>query len=117
MKTRRILIADDNEDAAESLQLLLQLEGHTVLVVNDGNAALEAFDAFKPDVALLDIGMPGLTGYEVAAAIRARSQTAMLVALTGWGQDKDREHARSAGFDYHFTKPVEPEELVALLAK
>lgn len=116
MPNRRILIADDNVDAAESLQVLLELEGHSVVVVSDGHAALKAFDQFEPHAACLDIGMPGLSGYEVATAIRARSPTVLLIALTGRGQAHDKEDARAAGFNHHFTKPVEPTELIAVLA-
>jgi CheY-like chemotaxis protein len=116
MSKRRILIADDNSDAAQSLAILLGLEGHDVRVTNDGHATLNAFQDFNPDVAVLDIGMPGMTGYELAAQIRALSgPSIVLIAVTGWGQDKDKERARAAGFDHHFTKPVEPEDLMAVL--
>jgi CheY-like chemotaxis protein len=107
--SRRILIADDNRDAAESLSLLLQIEGHEVQVVHDGLKAVVALADFRPEVALLDIGMPGLNGYEVARVARQNSlgRGPTLVALTGWGQDRDKAQALAAGFDHHFTKPVE----------
>jgi PAS domain S-box-containing protein len=115
--SRRVLVADDNRDAAESLAMLLSLEGHTVETVHDGHAALEAIESFKPEIALLDIGMPGLNGYELAKQIRKGplGTTVTLVAVTGWGQDNDKARALAAGFNHHFTKPVEPERLIELL--
>lgn len=114
---RRILIADDNRDSAETLAALLRMEGHEVKAVHDGPVALCAFGELKPDVALLDIGMPGLTGYEVARKMRQASGGAAvtLIAITGWGQDVDKERAHAAGFDHHLTKPVDPQKLVDLL--
>jgi PAS domain S-box-containing protein len=114
---RRVLIADDNRDAADSLEILLQGDGHQVRKAYDGVAALELAQDFLPDVALLDIGMPGLSGYEVAERIRAQAwgQEIMLIALTGWGQAQDKERALAAGFNHHVTKPVEPERLQVLL--
>ncbi len=115
--SRRILIADDNQDAAESLGMLLEIDGHEVRVVHDGRAAVAAFTDFKPDAALLDIGMPQLSGYEVARIVRENLQqrSAVLVALTGWGQDRDKEQALAAGFNHHFTKPVEPDQINEIL--
>ncbi len=115
--SRRVLIADDNQDAAESLGMLLEIEGHEVRVVHDGRAALSAFADFKPDAALLDIGMPQLSGYEVARIVRENLQqrSAVLIALTGWGQDRDKEQALAAGFNHHFTKPVEPAQINEIL--
>jgi CheY-like chemotaxis protein len=114
---RRVLIADDNVDAAETLAMCLRLEGHSVAVVNDGDAALREFAATLPDAVLLDIGMPGIDGYEVARRIRAQfPQSAVtLIAITGWGQDSDRAQALACGFNDHFTKPVAPERVLALL--
>jgi PAS domain S-box-containing protein len=114
---RRVLVADDNTDAAESLAMLLRMEGHEVTAVHNGRDALSAFDAMPPDVALLDIGMPGLNGYEVAREVRRdlRGQTVLLIAVTGWGQDADKAQALAAGFDHHFTKPIDPERLSELL--
>ena len=114
---RRILIADDNRDSAETLAALLRMEGHEVTSVHDGPVALSVFGELKPDVALLDIGMPGLTGYEVARKMRqfAPRMPLTLIAITGWGQDIDKERAFAAGFDHHLTKPVDPQRLVELL--
>ncbi len=114
---RRILIADDNKDSAETLAALLRMDGHEVSTVHDGPVALSAFGAFKPEVALLDIGMPGLTGYEVARRMRQSGSGARLtlIAITGWGQDVDKERAFAAGFDHHLTKPVDPRRLTELL--
>jgi PAS domain S-box-containing protein len=116
---RRVLVADDNRDAADSLAALLRIGGHDVTVVYDGEAALAEFRRRPPDVALLDIGMPGLSGYEVASAIREEAGGApvMLVAITGWGQDRDRSTAIAAGFDHHLTKPVDPDKVQDLIAR
>jgi PAS domain S-box-containing protein len=116
---RRILIVDDNRDSALSLALLLQLGGYQTHTAHDGPAAVDAARAFRPEVALLDIGLPGLNGYEVARRIRKELglKDAILVALTGWGQDEDRRRAREAGFDHHLVKPVDPQELRALLGQ
>jgi PAS domain S-box-containing protein len=112
------LVVDDNRDAGDSLAQVLALLGAEVRVARDGVEALETFAAFQPRVVLLDIGMPGMNGYEVARAIRTRhpSAAATLVALTGWGQEDDRRRAREAGFDHHLVKPAEIEALQALLA-
>jgi signal transduction histidine kinase len=113
---RRILIADDNQDAAEALGMLLQISNHDVHVAGDGAAALELAERVRPDVAVLDIGMPGLTGYEVAEQIRAKAwgRAMILIAVTGWGQKSDKEKAQRAGFDHHLTKPMDPTELEKL---
>ncbi len=115
---RRILVVDDNVDTAQSMALLLRLKGHQVEVAHDGPAALEAARSFEPEVVLLDIGLPGLDGYEVAKRLReeARLAKALLVALTGYGQEEDRRRARYAGFDHHFTKPVDPTVLYKLIS-
>jgi CheY-like chemotaxis protein len=114
---RRVLIADDNRDAADSLSTLLQIAGHDVRVAYGGSAAVSLAQAFRPEFALLDIGMPVVNGYQVAEALRAEPWAASmyLVALTGWGQDEDRKRAMAAGFDAHLTKPVELEQLTQLL--
>ena len=116
-RPRRILVADDNRDSAETLAALLRMEGHEVTSVHDGPVALSVFAELRPDVALLDIGMPGLTGYEVARKMRqsAVKGPLTLIAITGWGQDIDKERAFAAGFDHHLTKPVDPQRLVELL--
>lgn len=115
--SRRVLIADDNQDAAQTLAMLLEIEGHKVHVVHDGRAAMSAFTDFDPEVALLDIGMPQVSGYEVARFVRENVQrrTVTLIALTGWGQDRDKEQALAAGFNHHFTKPVEPARISEIL--
>jgi CheY-like chemotaxis protein len=114
----RIVVADDNRDAAESLALLLELGGHRVHVAFDGAEAWATVDRERPDVALLDIGMPSANGYQVARRIRQEpwGRAIYLVALTGWGQDADRARAHEAGFDEHLVKPVPPEALDAVLA-
>jgi signal transduction histidine kinase len=115
-RQRRILVADDNTDAGESLAMLLRLDGHEVDLAINGTEAFAVFERTRPEVAILDIGMPGLSGYEVAQRIRANGHTeVLLIAVTGWGQDADKARAAAAGFDHHFTKPVEPAALSALL--
>ncbi len=114
----RVLIADDNHDAADSLALLLELSGHEVRVAHLGHTALSLAQTFRPNVALLDIGMPDLSGYEVARALRHEpwATNLQLIALTGWGQDDDRRRALEAGFDHHMTKPIDPDHLAGLIA-
>jgi signal transduction histidine kinase len=114
---RRILVVDDNRDAADSLSMLLAFLGADVHIARDGSEAIEAFRAYDPAVVLLDIGMPGMDGYEVARRIRTGfpERRAAIVALTGWGQDEDRLRAREAGFDHHLIKPAELGALQALL--
>jgi signal transduction histidine kinase len=104
---RRILIVDDNTDAADSLALLLQMEGHVAQPVYGPNEALERATEFDPEIILLDIGLPGMDGYEVAKRVRARGSKAQIVALTGYGQFEDIERAHAAGFDAHLVKPVD----------
>jgi PAS domain S-box-containing protein len=113
----KVVVADDNIDAAESLAMLLQLDGHQVNVAHDGQQALELIKQSLPQVALLDIGMPGLNGYQVAEQVRANPPTAriLLVALTGWGQSQDLDRANAAGFDHHLVKPAEPNAVRVLL--
>jgi len=114
---RRILIVDDNVDSAESLTILLDLEGNETHTAYDGLDALAAAASFRPDVILLDIGLPELNGYDVARKIREQpwGRHIMLVALTGWGQEEDRRRSHEAGFDHHLTKPVDPMSLKKLL--
>jgi CheY-like chemotaxis protein len=97
--------------------MLLEIEGHKVRVVHDGRSAVSAFTEFEPEVAVLDIGMPELNGYEVARHVRVnlKARTVTLIALTGWGQDRDKELALAAGFNHHFTKPVEPAQICEIL--
>ncbi|HEY1076357.1 MAG TPA: ATP-binding protein [Fontimonas sp.] len=117
----RVLVSDDNRDAADTLASLLRLEGHDVLVAYDGEQAIAQFEQARPNVALIDIGMPRLNGYEVAQRIRLATagdpQAPTLVALTGWGQEQDKQQARAAGFDHHLTKPVDPDLLLELLGR
>ena len=110
----RVLVVDDNRDAADSLKVLLETANQDVRTAYDGAAALDVAPAFLPELVLLDIGMPRMDGYEVAQRLRALALTPRptLVALTGWGQASDKKRASAAGFDQHFTKPVNPEELL-----
>jgi PAS domain S-box-containing protein len=116
--TYRILVVDDNQDSADSLAMLLELTGHTVLTAHDGQAALDAAAQHRPDVVLLDIGLPTLNGHEVCRRIRQQpwGNDMVLIALTGWGQDEDRRRSQEAGFDGHLVKPVDHTRLVTLLA-
>jgi signal transduction histidine kinase/CheY-like chemotaxis protein len=115
---RRLLVVDDNRDGAESLAAVLQLMGNEVATAHDGVEAVERAEAFRPEVILMDIGMPRLNGLEATARIRARPWGTMtIVALTGWGQDADRERSRAAGCDGHLVKPVSASDLEALLAE
>jgi signal transduction histidine kinase/ActR/RegA family two-component response regulator len=113
--SRRILVADDNVDAGDSLAMLLRSDGHDVKLVRDGQEALKVFAAFNPDVVLLDLGMPHVSGYEVARRLRADNSTVLLIAITGWGQSADRTKSAVAGFDHHLTKPVDYREVVKVL--
>lgn len=117
-RPRRVLVVEDNADAAETLRDLLKLSGHAVDVAYDGGEALGRAVAFDPEVVLCDIGLPGMTGYDVARALRSAPGGAarLLVALTGYGLDEDRRRAMEAGFDAHLVKPVRPEQLDQLLA-
>ena len=115
----RVLIVDDNRDAAASLAMLLHTLGAEVYVAHDGPAAIETFCARAPEIVLLDVGMPGMSGYEVARRLREHDpdRRTTLVALTGWGQDEDRRRAREAGFDHHLVKPADVELLQRLIAQ
>ncbi len=113
----RVLVVDDNVDAAESLALLLQVKGHEVESAHDGAAAIEAVRRYRPGVVLLDIGLPNMNGYEVAEQIRKEhGRDVMLVALTGYGQSSDIERSKQAGFDHHLLKPVDSKTLFELLS-
>jgi two-component system OmpR family response regulator len=105
---RRILLVDDSVDAAEAMSMLLETLGHEVRTMHDGPSALAMVDDFAPDVVILDIGLPGMNGYELAREMRARpnTKTALMIALTGYGGESDRQKAREAGFDHHLVKPV-----------
>jgi signal transduction histidine kinase len=116
---RRVLLVDDNVDAAASMALMLEIMGNEVRIAHDGVAGVEAAAEFRPNLILLDIGMPRLNGYEACRRIREQpwGQKAVIVALTGWGQDEDRRRSQEAGFNNHLVKPVEPAALEKLLAE
>lgn len=112
----RVLVVDDNVDSAETLSELLPLWGHDARLAHDGPQALEVARAFQPEVVLLDIGLPGMDGFEVARRIRAEKiPVRQLLAMTGYGEDEDRQKAKDAGFDGHLVKPVDPDALQKLL--
>jgi two-component system CheB/CheR fusion protein len=115
---RRVLVVDDNVDAAESAAMLLRFLGHEVEIAHDGPSALEVAGEFRPEIVLLDIGLPGMNGYDVARALRAQPECkgVVIAAVTGYGQDSDRRRTQDAGFDYHLTKPLAPSVLTAFVA-
>ena len=114
--SRRILVVDDNADAADSLGMLFEVRGDEVRIAYGGIEAPATEVAFKPAVVLLDIGMPKLSGYDLARRIRdARGACVLIVAIAGWGQEDDRQRARDAGIDHHFTKPVDFESLLDII--
>jgi CheY-like chemotaxis protein len=117
--SRRILVVDDNVDAATTVADLLEMYGNEVTLAHDGTSAVDRTREFRPDVVLLDIGLPDINGYEVARRIRKLEgvRQPMLVALTGWGQQADKQLASSAGFDQHWTKPVDSAKLKELSAR
>ena len=114
----RILVVDDNLDAALSLAMMLSMMGHDTRTAHDGEVAVTTAEAFRPQVVLLDIGLPKLNGYEVAQRIRQQEwgTSMFLVAITGWGQDEDRQRSEDVGMNLHMVKPVEPSALERLLA-
>ena len=117
-KSLRVLVVDDNVDAAESLGLLLKASGHDVRTAYDGSKVLEAALDYRPNVVLLDIGLPGMNGYEVAKQIRQQPalKNSVLVAMTGYGQESDRKSSHEAGFDHHLVKPADFAKLLQILA-
>jgi DNA-binding response OmpR family regulator len=110
-------VADDNRDAAESLALVLRFSGYEVSIAFNGTEALDLAARERPCAAIIDIGMPGMSGHEVARRMRleAWGRNAVLIALTGWGQEQDKQAAKAAGFDEHLTKPIDPDELDRML--
>jgi len=114
---RRILVVDDNPDAAQALALLIGCEGHEVQTAYDGRSALELAETFKPELMLLDIGLPKLNGYEVARCVRERpwATRLTLVAISGWGEPEDKQRASGAGFAAYLVKPVDPAEVHAVI--
>ena len=118
-QARRVLVVDDNDDAAEMMATLLSIDGHDVRTAASGPAALEVMNDFHPDIAFLDIGLPGMSGYELARRIRSEPRLAgiTLIAVTGWGQDEDRRQSKEAGMDHHLTKPVDPRAVQAFVAQ
>jgi CheY-like chemotaxis protein len=113
-----VLVVEDNIDGARLMVRLLQSRGHQIRVAHDGPSALEAAREQRPEVVLLDIGLPGMDGYQVAEQLREMEgmERALLVALTGYGQDEDRQRSHEAGIDLHMIKPVDPEALIKLVA-
>jgi CheY-like chemotaxis protein len=112
----KILVADDNRDAADSMAMLLELAGYEVLIAHNGQEALRKIITDEPAAAILDIGMAGMTGYEIARQVRsAGDDRTYLIAVTGWGQADDVARAKQAGFDEHLTKPVDPDRIELLL--
>jgi CheY-like chemotaxis protein len=114
---RRLLVVDDNKDAAESMSMLLEMWGHEVAFAFDGPSALETAEQWQPEAVFLDIGLPGMDGYEVAERLRELPQAkdAVLIAITGYGRDDDRLRSRRAGIDHHLVKPVAPDALRSLI--
>ena len=115
----RILVVDDNEDSASSLAAMLEILGYQVQAVFDGVAAVESAESFRPDVVLLDIGLPKMNGLAAARKIRGHSwgQAMVLIAVTGWSDEKDRRRSAEAGFDLHLVKPIDPTALEIMLAQ
>jgi len=115
--SRRVLVVDDNQDAAEALSYLLSRAGHKVEVAGDASQALSAVDAFRPQIAILDIGLPVVDGYELGRELRERlgDATPILIALSGYGQEQDRRRSEQAGFASHLVKPVDAKTLINLV--
>jgi DNA-binding response OmpR family regulator len=114
---RRVLVVDDNDDSADSLALLLRIDGHETSVAYNGAEAVRLAESFRPDVVILDIGLPILTGHHVAKLIRAQpwGRDMLLIALTGWGQGEDRKRSAETGIDHHLVKPADTDELRRLI--
>ena len=116
--SRKVLVVDDNVTSAKSLELLLTLEGHEVQVVHDGPSVLQAVSHHHHEIVLMDIGLPGMSGYEVARQLRQQPELGnpLIIAVTGYAEDEARRLSREAGFDHHLVKPVDPDAILALLA-
>ncbi|HVR69670.1 MAG TPA: response regulator [Vicinamibacteria bacterium] len=115
---RRVMVVDDNQDSADTMAELIRIWGHEVRTANDGPSALECARGFHPQVVLLDVGLPGMDGYELARLLRAEGLAGrLLVSVTGYGEDEDRRRAEEAGFDHHLTKPVDPDTLLRLVGR
>ena len=115
---RRVMVVDDNHDSADTMAELIRIWGHEVRTANDGPSALECARGFRPQVVLLDVGLPGMDGYELARRLRAEGLAGtLLVSVTGYGQDEDRRRAAEAGFDHHLTKPVDPDTLLRIVTR
>ena len=115
---RRVLVVDDNLDSADTMAELVRIWGHDVRTAHDGPSALACAQEFRPQVILLDVGLPGMDGYELARRLRAAGLAGeLLVSVTGYGQEEDRRLAQEAGFDHHLTKPVHPEALLRLVTR
>ena len=112
---KRVLVVDDNADAAETVAMFLRLEGHDVMTANDGPQAIACQQVFVPEVAVVDIGLPGMDGYELARRLSQSSPRPLLIALTGYGQSEDGVRSNSAVFQYHFVKPANPGEIHAVI--
>jgi two-component system, chemotaxis family, CheB/CheR fusion protein len=117
--SKRILVVDDSSVQAKSLSMLLELMGHEVRLAHDGPSALQISTEFRPDIALIDVGLPGMSGFEVARRIREQPELRhmVLIAQTGWGREEDREQSREAGFDHHLAKPIDHQLLEKILAE
>lgn len=117
VRRRHVLVVEDHEDAREAVRCLLEVCGHQVEVASDGTSALSTALALRPDVVLMDIGIPGIDGFEVARQLRATEagKSMLLIALTGYGQPQDRQRALECGFDRHLVKPIDPDALFSLL--
>ena len=115
---RRVMVVDDNLDSADTMAELIRIWGHEVRTANDGPSAIECARGFRPQVVLLDVGLPGMDGYELARRLRAEGLAGtLLVSVTGYGQEEDRRRAQEAGFDHHLTKPVDPDTLLRIVAR
>ena len=114
-KARRILVVDDNDDAAVMLSTLVSLEGHSVRVAHDGKAALDIAEEFQPEICLCDIGLPGMNGYELASRLRSLFPHSLLISVSGWGREEDRRRSQESGFNYHLVKPVNFEDILQLI--